>query len=440
MHRVLLEKLLRWKEQKSRKPLLIDGARQTGKTYLLQYLFGKTFNQVLRIDFLESPSMADAFAGSLNPENIVSNIELLTGQLFTPATDLLILDEIGECPRAVTSLKYFAEKAPHLFIAASGSNIGLLNTFPVGKVEQHNLRPLSFREFLLASNEPALIKAFDNELNSAAAHTKLFDKLTDYYFTGGMPEAVNTWFKLADQSILERVTATTQIHADLVSGYTRDFGKYSGKVDASLIDSIFKAVPSQLSSVLDESVKRFKFKNVHDRKSRYLELESGITWLEKCRLVLKNYPIEGSPRSPLAAYKKDNLVKLFLIDVGLLNHMLGVSYKETKQQGYEYKGYVAENFVQQELAAAGIDPTFSWNDARAEIEFIASDQAGNIIPIEVKSGKRTRAKSLQSYIQKCNPSKTIKLTGTQGSSPLEQQHLVFPLYYTEHVARRHLNN
>ena len=440
MHRVLLEKLLRWKAQKMRKPLLIDGARQTGKTYLLQHLFGKAFNQVLRIDFLESPSMADAFAGSLNPENIVSNIELLTGQLFTPATDLLILDEIGECPRAVTSLKYFAEKAPHLFIAASGSNIGLLNTFPVGKVEQHNLRPLSFREFLLASNEPALIKAFDNELNSAAAHTKLFDKLTDYYFTGGMPEAVNTWFKLADQSILERVTATTQIHADLVSGYTRDFGKYSGKVDASLIDSIFKAVPSQLSSVLDESVKRFKFKNVHDRKSRYLELESGITWLEKCRLVLKNYPIEGSPRSPLAAYKKDNLVKLFLIDVGLLNHMLGVSYKETKQQGYEYKGYVAENFVQQELAAAGIDPTFSWNDARAEIEFIASDQAGNIIPIEVKSGKRTRAKSLQSYIQKCNPSKTIKLTGTQGSSPLEQQHLVFPLYYTEHVARRHLKN
>ena len=440
MHRVLLEKLLRWKAQKMRKPLLIDGARQTGKTYLLQHLFGKAFNQVLRIDFLESPSMADAFAGSLNPEDVVSNIELLTGQVFNPATDLLILDEIGECPRAVTSLKYFAEKAPHLFIAASGSNIGLLNTFPVGKVEQHNLRPLSFREFLLASNEPALIKAFDNELNSTAAHTKLFDKLTDYYFTGGMPEAVNTWFKLADQSILERVTATTQIHADLVSGYTRDFGKYSGKVDASLIDSIFKAVPSQLSSVLDESVKRFKFKNVHDRKSRYLELESGITWLEKCRLVLKNYPIEGSPRSPLAAYKKDNLVKLFLIDVGLLNHMLGVSYKETKQQGYEYKGYVAENFVQQELAAAGIDPTFSWNDARAEIEFIASDQAGNIIPIEVKSGKRTRAKSLQSYIQKCNPSKTIKLTGTQGSSPLEQQHLVFPLYYTEHVARRHLKN
>jgi hypothetical protein len=191
---------------------------------------------------------------------------------------------------------------------------------------------------------------------------------------------------------------------------------------------------------MDESVKRFKFKNVHERKSRYQELENGIIWLEKCRLVLKNYLIEGNPRSPLAAYKKENRVKLFLMDVGLLNHMLGVSYKEIKQQGYEYKGYVAENFVQQELVAMGVDPTFSWNDARAEIEFIVSDQAGNIIPIEVKSGKRTRAKSLRSYIEKCNPPKTIKLTGAQGSSALEQQHLVFPLYYTEHVVRRHLQS
>jgi len=300
------------------------------------------------------------------------------------------------------------------------------------------LRPLSFREFLIACNESALIKAYDNEMNSAAAHTKLFDKLTDYYFTGGMPEAINSWFELANQSILERVKAVSRIHTDLISGYLRDFGKYSGKVDAGLIESVFKAVPSQLSSIMDESVKRFKFKNVHERKSRYLEFECAITWLEKCRLVLKNHPIEGTPRSPLTACKKDNMVKLFLLDVGLLNHMLGVSYKEIKQQGYEYKGYVAENFVQQELAAMGVSPTFSWNHARAEIEFIAADQTGNIIPIEVKSGKRTRAKSLQSYIEKCKPLKTIKLTGTQGSPTLERKNLVFPLYYTEHAVRKHL--
>ncbi|MBP6519238.1 AAA family ATPase [Shewanella sp.] len=438
MQRTLLNALIAWKNQPMRKPLLIDGARQTGKTYLLQELFGNTFANILRIDFLENPAYKQAFDGSLSPDELLMNIELLTNQMFNPETDLLILDEIGECERAVTSLKYFAEKAPSYFVAASGSNIGLLNTFPVGKVEQYNLRPLTFQEFIYASNEQALIKAFEAQASTAAVHTKLMEKLTNYFFTGGMPEAVSAWYQYKESSILERVEKVSKIHADLVEGYRRDFGKYSGKVDAGLIEAIFKAVPSQLSAVMDESVKRFKFKYVHERKSRYQELEGGITWLEKCRLVLKNHPIEGYPRSPLAAYRKENMLKLFLMDVGLLHHMLGINYKEIKQQAYEYKGYIAENFVQQELAALGIDPTYSWNDARAEIEFIVADLEGNIIPIEVKSGQRTRAKSLQSYIEKCNPHKTIKLTGTQGSSALEQKHLVFPLYYTEHVVKKHL--
>lgn len=440
MQRLLLEPLLRWKEKPERKPLLIDGARQTGKTYLLKKLLGTTFHRVLHIDFLETPTMAEAFAGSLNPNEVISNLELLTGQIFNPLTDLLILDEIGECSRAVTSLKYFAEKAPQMYVAASGSNIGLLNSFPVGKVEQHNLRPLTFREFLIASGEQALIKAFESQANTAAAHSKLFEKLTDYYFTGGMPEAVQAWFSLAEKSILERIAAVSAIHRNLVMGYERDFGKYSGKTDATLIEAVFRHVPSQLSLVMDESVKRFKFKGVHERKSRYHEFESAITWLEKCRLVLPNYPISGLPRSPLAAYQKENYIKLFMFDVGLLNHMLGIGYREIKQQGYEYKGYVAENFVQQELVAQGLDPTYSWMDARAEIEFIVVDEAGSIIPVEVKSGKRTRAKSLQSYITKCSPSKTIKLTGTQGSSPLELEHVVLPLYYCEYVVKNFLKN
>lgn len=439
MQRVILATLLNWKAKNQRKPLLIDGARQTGKTYLLHVLFGGTFDNVLRIDFLESPQMAEAFEGSLSPDDIISNLELLTDKIFNSSSDLLILDEIGECPRAVTSLKYFAEKAPHMYVAASGSNIGLLNSFPVGKVEQYNLRPLTFREFLIASEETALIKAFNNQANSAPAHIKLFEKLTDYYFTGGMPEAVMTWFSMKNASILERVQAVADIHRNLVSGYQRDFGKYSGKVDAGLIEAVFNNVPSQLSCVVDGSVKRFKFKGVQERKSRYGEFERAISWLEKCRLILKNHPIDGTPKTPSAACRKENIVKLFLFDVGLLNHMLGMSYKEIKQQGYEYKGYVAENFVQQELAAQGIYPTFSWGDARAEIEFVATDKQGNVLPIEVKSGKRTRAKSLDSYITKCQPIKTIKLTGTQGSSPLETKNIVLPLYYTEYAATQYLN-
>jgi len=316
MKRALLTKLLIWKDKESRKPLLIDGARQTGKTYLLKDLLGSTFGNVLRIDFLESPELADAFSGSLNPHDIISNIELLTGEVFSPESDLLILDEIGECARAVTALKYFAEKAPNMYVAASGSNIGLLTSFPVGKVEQHNLRPLTFKEFLWASGESTLIKVYENQINSAAAHSKLFDKLTDYYFTGGMPEAVDTWFSSSKQSIVERAEAVTEVHNNLVSGYMRDFGKYSGKVDAQLIESVFRNIPSQLSSVFDESVKRFKFKGVHERKSRYTEFETAITWLHKCRLTLKNFPVEGQPRSPLAAYQKTIPLNYFSLILG----------------------------------------------------------------------------------------------------------------------------
>lgn len=438
MQRALLTNLLTWKQKPTRKPLLIDGARQTGKTWLLKNLLGDTFGKVMHIDFMESPDMSQAFEGSLTPEDILNSLELLTGQTFNPSTDLLILDEIGECRRAVTSLKYFAEKAPEMFIAASGSNIGLLDSFPVGKVEQHNLRPLSFKEFLTASGETPLMKAWGNQTNSAAAHSKLFDKLTDYYFTGGMPEAVRTWFELKNESIIDRLQAINKIHSDLISGYRRDFGKYSGKTDATLIESVFQNIPAQLSSVTDDSVNRFKFKSVHQRKSRYQEFESAINWLEKSRLILKNYPIEGRPQSPLKAYIKANRIKLFLLDTGLLNHMLGVGYQEIKQQGFQYKGFVAENFVQQEFAAQGLDPTTSWQDARAEIEFIVSSQSGDIIPVEVKSGKRTKAKSLQSYVTKCNPVKTIKLTGTQGSLPTEKMHLVYPLYYVEHMVREHV--
>ncbi len=436
MQRTLLNALMVWKNQPLRKPLLIDGARQTGKTFLLQELFGKTFANILRIDFLENPTYKKAFDGALSPEELLMNIELLTNQVFNPKTDLLILDEIGECERAVTSLKYFAEKAPSYFVAASGSNIGLLNTFPVGKVEQFNLRPLTFQEFIHASGEQALIKAFDSQTNTPAVHSKLMDKLTDYFFTGGMPEAVASWYQYKESSILERIEKVSKIHADLVEGYRRDFGKYAGKVDAKLIESVFNSIPSQLSQVSDESVKRFKFKNVHERKSRYSDFETAIHWLKCCRLALANYPIEGQPKSPLAAYKKENMVKLFLFDVGLLNHMLGSSYKEIKQQSYEYKGYVAENFVQQELTAINIDPSYSWNDARAEIEFILATDEGDIVPIEVKSGKRTRAKSLTSYIEKCSPSKTFKLTGTQGSSMLEQTNIVMPLYFTQFLPLR----
>ena len=433
MQRRLLNQLIAWKNKPRRKPLLVDGARQTGKTYLLRRLFGAEFAGVLRVDFLETPALAEAFAGSLHPEEVLANLELMTGQSFNPVTDLLILDEIGECSRAVAALKYFAEQAPTYFVAASGSNIGLLNAFPVGKVEQYYLRPLSFREFLWASKEKSLIKAYENKVLIAAAHTKLWEKFTDYYYTGGMPEAVAAWFDTSGTTLLQRVEAVSLIHANLLMGYQRDFGKYAGKADAQLIETVFNAIPEQLSAVLDESVKRFKFKGVVPRKSRYADFATAISWLHHCRMILKNYQIEGRPQAPLAAYRKPNQIKLFGFDVGLLNHQLGTNYQAIKQQKEAYKGYVAENFVQQEFAAMGMEPSYSWRDARAEIEYIVQNEAGQVIPVEVKSGTRTQAKSLRSYQKKCVPVKTFKLTGTQGSPASEHDNIVLPIYYAEYI-------
>lgn len=431
MNRKLLQILLIWKNKTARKPLLIEGARKTGKTFLLQELLGREFKKILRVDFLQSPDLMEAFSGSLNPDVIITNIELLTGESFNLDTDLLILDEIGECPRAVTSLKYFAEKKPEAYIAACGSTIGQLTSFPVGKVEQHSLRPLSFREFIWASGQKALQNAFEQQHNSPVAHAKLTDLLNDYYYVGGMPEAVKTWFENSETSILQRIAAVSEVHRRLIDGYVHDFGQHSASVDATLLVSVFRSIPAQLSSVRDNSVKRFKFKGVHERKSRHSEYESAITWLQKRQLVLKNYPIEGLPKAPLVAHKKENTFKLFLLDVGLLNHVLDTSYLEIKRQGHEIKGYIAENFVHQELASLAIEPTFSWSDARAEMELIISDERGRIIPVEIKSSNRTRAKSLPSYITKCRPNKTIKLTGIQSSPTTETQNIEMPLYYTE---------
>lgn len=436
MNRKLLQKLLIWKNKTARKPLLIEGARKTGKTFLLQELLGREFKKILKVDFLQSPELMEAFSGSLNPDIIITNIELLTGESFNINTDLLILDEIGECPRAVTSLKYFAEKKPEAYIASCGSSIDQLTSFPVGKVEQHCLRPLSFREFIWASGDKTLQRAFEQQLNSPVAHAKLLELLNDYYYVGGMPEAVNTWFENSATSILQRIKAVSEVHRRLIDGYMHVFGQHSASVDARLLESVFRSIPAQLSSVRDGSVKRFKFKGVHERKSRYAEYDSAINWLQKCQLVLKNYPIEGQPKAPLVAHKKENTFKLFLLDVGLLNHVLDTSYLEIKRQGHEHKGYIAESFVNQELASLAIEPTFSWSDARAEMELIISDERGRIVPVEIKSSNRTRAKSLPSYITKCNPHKTIKLTGTQGSPTTETLNIEMPLYFTEFLVTR----
>ena len=433
MERLLLQQLLTWKNQAQRKPILLDGARQTGKSFLLETLFGAHFEQVIRLDFLEQPTLANLFSDSLNPQHILDNIELEFNISIDRDNALIIFDEIGECQAAVNSLKFFAEQCPNMHVCASGSNIGLLASFPVGKVELLELYPLTFEEFLLASNRASLIQAFQQHRIGAIVHEKLFSLLLDYYYVGGMPEAVKIWFETEDViGITERTQAVAQIHNALIAGYERDFGKYSDQLSAQHIEAIFHNIPIQLSQNIDDSVKRFRFKDIIQKKKRYQELAGPINWLDRCKLLSKCQPIDCQPSSPLAALTKENIFKLFLFDIGLLGNMLGLTYKEHRDQGFNYKGYIAENFVQNELVVKYGSPTYSWEYARSEIEFLFKHPSGNIYPIEVKSGKRTRAKSLAVYMQRYQPEKTIKLIGSQGSID-DPNALALPLYYTSKI-------
>lgn len=435
MKRLLTKELIDWKHRAERKPLLLDGARQVGKTFLIENEFGRQhFDHVIKLDFLANPALAELFEKSLSPKNILLNIELELGIDIDTTSDLIFFDEVGECPKALRSLKFFAEQHPDLYICASGSNIGLLGSFPVGKVEILELFPMTFEEFVMASDTPKILQAFRKGIQLQGAHNRLWNLFLDYYFVGGMPEAVSQWFGTQDTTgINERCAIINKVHQELISGYLRDFGKYGGKTSAQHIEMVFRNLPLQLSKNIDSSVKRYRFNGVIEKKRSYLDLSGPIEWLEKTKLVSRCYPIGCEPQSPLAPYRKENFFKLFLFDIGLLGHMLDISYREHRQQSFEYKGYLAENFVQNELRASGYYPTYSWEFRQAEIEFLFKTPEGEILPVEVKSGRRTQAKSLRTYKERYNPKRTVKLVGSVGGNESEETNMVWPIYYASRI-------
>ena len=433
LKRRLLTTLLKWRDLSQRKPILVNGARQVGKTFLLEHLFGEQyFSDVHLLDFAEKPDLARIFEDDLEPHSVIERMELVLDRSININKDLIIFDEVGDCQRALDSLKYFAEKAPTSFVAASGSNIGLLRSFPVGKVEVHELTPLCFEEFLMASGDHRLIKAYDERRTDSATHDRLWSMLLDHFYVGGMPEAVSSWFG-SEQSLLRRTEQIDSIHRDLITGFRNDFGKYGGRIPAQQIDSIFTSVPFYLYQAVDQSVARYQFKDVLPSKNRYRQIRSPIEWLEKARLIHRNYILKGKATPPFQVQRRENIFKLYFFDLGLLSHMLDLNYSVYHEQSVSYRGFVAENFVQLERNFYFGQPSYSWQTNQAEIEFLHIGRDGSVIPIEVKSGSQRRAKSLNSYIQRYQPKVALKLAKTPTTTTRGVTH-TRPLYYTQDLS------
>ena len=433
MKRNLYKKLLDWKSKKNRMPLILIGARQVGKTYLIN-MFGKNeYNDIHIFNFQEKPSLHNIFKKDFDPKRILDELSISQRKDINIKSDFVFFDEVQECDQAITSLKYFNEVLPELHISAAGSLLGIKynsSSFPVGKVEIYYLYPMNFHEFLMASSDKISNNLY-NEINRLeSAHNLLWDYARQYFYVGGMPKAVESWF--SNKGINQKIETVRKIQNDILLGYEKDFAKHSGKINAIQIGRLFNNIPVQLSNVYDASAKRFKFKGAIPGKKNYLQLADTISWLENAGLIYKVFIVDSRPQIPLKSLIKRNKFKLFLFDIGMLGAMLELSYNDIFNQNYgTTKGFFAENYVACELKACGYKSLYSWTQSKSEIEFLVVDNQSNIIPVEVKSGLRTKSKSLKSYIERYEPEKTIKLVGKAGGT--NPVNIVLPLYYAGNI-------
>ncbi|MBU0504880.1 MAG: AAA family ATPase [bacterium] len=435
MKRLLLEKLKNWQKQPSRKPLILEGARQVGKTYLLEQ-FGRTqFQRYHLLDFTEDSELHKQFEIDLKPERIIRDLSVYLDTDIDIEKDLIIFDEIQACSQAVTALKYFYKKYPNMYLCASGSFLGLgLNegSFPVGKVERHTLFPMTFYEFLLACDEKRLVELIDavtlKDPITGVLHNKLWSYLKLYFITGGLPEVVQCFLD-NNEKINHAFSLVRELHKTLVKSYMDDFAKHSGKIKAVKIEAVFKSIPKQIAKENNE-IKKFVFKGVLPVGSKYANLEAPIQWLIKAGLIHK-VPICHVAHQPLEAYTTENKFKLYLFDIGILGSIVNLSPKTIYEQSYgSHKGYFAENYLLQELITQFNRTIFSWHRNTAEIEFLLEHE-GIVIPIEVKAGINTKAKSLKVYQEKYKPEKAIIFSGQEMNILKDKQYL--PLYLSSKI-------
>lgn len=409
MYREITQKLQKWKDDKRRKPLLITGVRQCGKTYIIND-FGKSyFDNMLRVNFESQPGLSDIFEYDLVPKRIIKELELLTKTKIVPGETLLFFDEIQECPKAITSLKYFCEEMPEMHIVGAGSLLGVaLNkssiSFPVGKVNRMQLYPMNFKEFLIACDEKELVELLKDWSVKRSIPDQIKDKmeslLKTYYIVGGMPEVVKTWIETNNYDEVD------SLQKEILEDYSDDFSKHAPASEVPKIRWIWDSIPVQLS----KENKKFVFSHVKEGK-RWLELEDGLQWLKNAGLIYQLELVEN-PEIPLSNCANKTYFKVYMSDVGLLRARAGVS-AESILLGNElymrFKGAFSENYVYQELISQGKTPFFWRSGNTAELDFIYEDKDG-IVPVEVKSADNTQAKSYKMFCEKYKPKYGFKLT------------------------------
>ena len=439
MHRAAKEDLLSWKQRSSRLPLLLQGARQTGKTYLLEAFGQDAFPAYHRFDFAEEPRLSTVFEQNLTPERIIRDLSILRGVDIDLVRDLIIFDEVQECPRAVTSLKYFAEKSLGSFVVASGSLLGTGlgdSLFPVGKIERLQLCPMTFHEFLLGVGQERLADAIGSaslrEPFSEVVHDKIWEWLKTYFIVGGLPGVVNV-FREHRSDLRQAYKKTREAQARLAADYLSDISKHSGKTKAVRVEAVFKNVPIGLARETKGN-RKFVFKDVLPNASRYSTLEGPIEWLVKAGLVHKVL-ICADVERPLAACANERRFKLYLFDVGLLGAMAGLSPAVIHSYDYgSYKGYFAENFVLQELFQSLGCRLYSWNRNVSEIEFLLETEDG-VVPIEVKAGINKKAKSLGVFMERYKPGQSVLFSGRPLMAIEGRGKLQLPLYAASQLGR-----
>ncbi len=437
MKRDIMQKLHQWNRNSLKKPLILKGTRQVGKTYILKQFGRETYDQYYYVNFEEDESLLNIFERDLKPKRILQELSFYLDASINTNQDLLIFDEIQACPKALTSLKYFHEELPSFAICAAGSLLGLHLgeiSFPVGKVEYLEMFPMDFMEFLEASGETRyleFLKSFQGkESIPEIVHSHLWEQLKVYFVVGGLPEIVKIYVQ-NKENLFNALQLARQKQKDLVNGYLADIAKHSGKQNAIHTERIWKNIPAQLAREQDGSAPKFMFKGVVPGVSGYSRLAGGIDWLEAAGLIIK-VPIVNSGELPFSAYTKENHFKLFCFDVGLLGSLSQLPPKAIWDYDYgTYKGYFAENFVAQEFRCGGASEIYSWKGRTAEVEFLR-EVNGNVLPVEVKSGQVTQAKSLKVFAEKYNPNYRTVMSGRNFKVDPENKIHNYPLYLASH--------